>query len=91
MPEKMSMLMSGGVAGIAFWTVGMPADVMKSRLQTDTTGKYKTLNDVAIGVFKDGGLGAFYKGFTPTIMRSAPVNAVCFLFYELTINILSGV
>ena len=108
-PEKMSMLLSGAVAGVAFWTVGMPADVMKSRwvfkfsiiaisiqhnilrLQTDTTGKYKTLKDVAVGVYRDGGLRAFYKGFTPTIMRSAPVNAVCFLFYEITMNLLRDI
>ena len=61
------------------------------RLQTDTTGKYKTLKDVAVGVYRDGGLRAFYKGFTPTIMRSAPVNAVCFLFYEITMNLLRDI
>lgn len=27
-------LFAGGSAGIAYWVVGMPADVLKSRLQT---------------------------------------------------------
>lgn len=34
-------LFAGGSAGIAYWVVGMPADVLKSRLQT---GKYVIIN-----------------------------------------------
>lgn len=29
-------IFAGGMAGIANWLVGMPADVLKSRLQTGT-------------------------------------------------------
>lgn len=35
--DKVSLtatLFAGGSAGIAYWLVGMPADVLKSRLQT---------------------------------------------------------
>jgi len=32
--NMVSTLIAGGAAGIAFWIVGMPADVLKSRLQT---------------------------------------------------------
>lgn len=35
--EKISVastIFAGGAAGIAYWLVGMPADVLKSRLQT---------------------------------------------------------
>lgn len=30
----MGTIFAGGMAGIANWSVGMPADVLKSRLQT---------------------------------------------------------
>lgn len=33
-------IFAGGSAGIANWTVGMPADVLKSRLQTAPPGSY---------------------------------------------------
>lgn len=29
-------IFAGGMAGIANWSIGMPADVLKSRLQTGT-------------------------------------------------------
>lgn len=32
--EVLSAIVSGGMAGIAYWVVGMPPDVLKSRLQT---------------------------------------------------------
>lgn len=33
----MGTIFAGGMAGIANWSVGMPADVLKSRLQTGST------------------------------------------------------
>lgn len=33
-PSILGTIFSGGIAGIANWLVGMPADVLKSRLQT---------------------------------------------------------
>lgn len=38
-------LFAGGSAGIAYWIVGMPADVLKSRLQT---GKRKFINFIFV-------------------------------------------
>lgn len=32
--ELLSAIFSGGMSGIAYWVVGMPPDVLKSRLQT---------------------------------------------------------
>lgn len=32
--EVLSAIFSGGMSGIAYWVVGMPPDVLKSRLQT---------------------------------------------------------
>lgn len=41
-PSTLGTILAGGAAGIAFWAVGMPADVLKSRFQT---GKFMTEHD----------------------------------------------
>lgn len=39
----MGTIIAGGMAGIANWAIGMPADVLKSRLQT---GKKMSVFDI---------------------------------------------
>ena len=67
---------AGGMAGIANWIVALPIDVAKSRFQTAPEGKYKSLIDVYVELIKADGIKAFYKGFTPVILRAFPANAV---------------
>ena len=81
--------MSGGLAGTLLWVVAMPGDNLKSRIQTDTIGKYKSLNHCVVDLYTHAGFGGFYRGFTPTMLRAFPTNAICFLFYELTMDFLS--
>lgn len=40
-PSTLGTILAGGAAGIAFWAVGMPPDVLKSRFQTGNTFSYK--------------------------------------------------
>ncbi|KAK6748030.1 hypothetical protein RB195_000942 [Necator americanus] len=79
-------LLAGGLAGIANWSVCIPADVLKSRLQTAPEGKYP---DGIRGVFKEvmreEGPRALFKGFTPVMLRAFPANAACFFGLELTL------
>ena len=88
-PETMSSFICGGLAGAALWTAGMPFDVVKSRYQTDTAGKYKSLKHVVTHTYANGGIKSFYKGYVPTIIRSFPANAVCFCMYEVTMTYLN--
>ena len=39
-------IFAGGMAGIANWSIGMPADVLKSRLQTGKTKHIITLQEL---------------------------------------------
>lgn len=48
----LSTIFAGGSAGIANWVVAMPADVLKSRLQTGRCICYEVLGDELI--FRDG-------------------------------------
>lgn len=76
-------ILAGGMAGIMNWVVGMPADVLKSRLQTAPEGKYPGgLRDVLRELLRKEGSLALYKGFTPVMLRAFPANAACFVGFE---------
>ncbi|KAI1294801.1 Mitochondrial carnitine/acylcarnitine carrier protein [Halotydeus destructor] len=83
-------LLAGGVAGIMNWTVAIPVDVLKSRLQTAPEGTYpRGLRDVLAQLVKQEGIGALYKGATPVFLRAFPANAACFFGYELGLKFLN--
>ena len=76
-------------AGANLWTVALPADTLKSRQQTDFANQYKSLSDVVKSLMKQEGMGGLYRGFVPTIIRSLPVNSVCFLAYDVSMKYLT--
>ncbi|XP_069142378.1 mitochondrial carnitine/acylcarnitine carrier protein-like [Argopecten irradians] len=83
-------LFAGGVAGICNWGVCLPADVLKSRLQTAPAGTYPNgIRDVYKQLMREEGFMSLYKGFTPVMLRAFPANAACFLGYEVTMKALN--
>lgn len=83
-PSILGTICAGGSAGIANWLVGMPADVLKSRLQTAPEGTYPNgMRDVFKVLIKTEGVGALYKGLTPVLLRAFPANAACFVGFEM--------
>lgn len=85
-------IFAGGMAGIANWAIGMPADVLKSRLQTAPEGTYKNgIRDVFRELMKNEGPLALYKGVTPVMLRAFPANAACFIGFEIFMNFLNFV
>ncbi|KAJ8930066.1 hypothetical protein NQ314_017171 [Rhamnusium bicolor] len=78
------IIFAGGAAGITNWLIGMPPDVLKSRLQTAPEGTYPNgVRDVFKQLMKNEGPLALYKGITPVLLRAFPANAACFLGMEL--------
>ena len=77
---------AGAVAGMLYWGVPFPADVIKSKIQTGTHGLPKgqpvTILNVAKQIYKTERLGGFYRGCGITVARAAPGNAILFLTYE---------
>ncbi|KAI1721418.1 mitochondrial carrier protein [Ditylenchus destructor] len=76
---------SGGVGGMALWTMIFPADVVKSRMQISGKG---TLLGSLMTIAREEGIRALYKGLTPTIIRSGLASAFLFVVYENTRRIL---
>lgn len=83
--DRGSMIVSGGLAGGAFWISVYPTDVIKSAIQIDDykNPKYSGSIDAFRKILKSEGVGGFYKGFGPAMGRSVPANAACFLAYEM--------
>lgn len=85
-------IFAGGSAGIANWAVGMPADVLKSRLQTAAPGTYPNgIRDVFRELMRTEGPMALYKGVTPVMLRAFPANAACFIGFEIAMKFLNYV
>lgn len=42
------LLLSGGIGGIAYWSLTYPADVIKSTMQTDSTIKEESTNNLIV-------------------------------------------
>jgi solute carrier family 25 carnitine/acylcarnitine transporter 20/29 len=82
----------GALAGEALWLSSYPLDVIKSKMQTDGFGekqRYKSMRDAFAQTFRQEGLGGFWRGVGPTLLRAAPVSAGTFATVELTMKALS--
>ena len=75
-------LVGGAIAGFGFWGIFYPLEVIKTRIQSDHTDvaqrRYTSMIDCAQKTYAEGGVQAFYKGYTPAIVRAIPVNAAIF-------------
>ena len=71
----------GGLAGEALWISSYPFDVVKSKMQSDGFGaeqKYRSMRDCFGKTWRAEGLGGFWKGIGPTLLRAMPVSAGTF-------------
>ena len=80
----------GGLAGEVLWLASYPFDVVKSRMQTDAVDreiqKYKTMRGAFKSIWREGGMGAFWKGLGPTMVRAMPVSAGTFFTVEMAMR-----
>ena len=79
------VLLAGACGGFAYWSI-YPIDCVKSAMQADAVERsqrlYRGMGDAARAMWREGGVGRFFKGLSPCLLRAAPANAVCFLVYE---------
>ncbi|KAJ1336621.1 hypothetical protein BSLG_002036 [Batrachochytrium salamandrivorans] len=74
-----AVLFSGGMAGVAMWSIAIPPDVIKSRIQAAPAGTYRGFFDCAGKIIAQEGAGALFKGLGPALLRAFPANAAGFL------------
>ncbi|TFY81006.1 hypothetical protein EWM64_g3010 [Hericium alpestre] len=85
-----AVVFAGGMAGVAMWTIAIPPDVLKSRLQSAPTGTYSGILDCARKTIAVDGVGALWKGLGPAMARAFPANAATFLGVEVSRKLLDG-
>ena len=77
----------GGLAGEALWLASYPLDVVKSKMQTDGFGagqRYGTMRACFAETWRKEGMGGFWRGIGPTLLRAMPVSAGTFAVAEIT-------
>ncbi|KAK9714612.1 hypothetical protein RND81_06G107100 [Saponaria officinalis] len=82
-------ILSGGLGGIALWSIVLPLDVAKTMIQTNqdrnfTRNPFRVLNTV----YRQAGLRGCYAGLGPTIARAFPANAAAVVTWEFAMKIL---
>ena len=83
-------LMLSGLAKVFAGSITYPYQVVRARLQMYNADRaYAGLTDVIRQVWKQEGLGGFYKGLGPNLLRVMPSTWVTFLVYEKTRSYLS--
>ncbi|KAK9863589.1 hypothetical protein WJX84_011011 [Apatococcus fuscideae] len=86
-----TVLSAAGVGGLLYWMMIFPVDVVKSAIMTDSIvpaeRKYTGMISTAQKLYAEGGIGRFYKGFSPCLMRAVPANA-CMLYTVDKVNAL---
>lgn len=80
------VMLAGGIAGMASWTIGTPMDVIKARLQMDGAReikKYKGFFHCIAETARVEGTGVFFRSLGINLLRAFPVNMVVFFTYEV--------
>jgi len=93
-PESAGTLTAGFMAGVGFWGVSFPMDLIKTQMQNSGaiattvkgTGGEGSVLAVATRIYKNGGIGGFYRGYLPCVARAGPANAVVFLAVEMALE-----
>ncbi|MEQ2216398.1 hypothetical protein XENOCAPTIV_015679 [Xenoophorus captivus] len=84
--EWIGVLLAGGVAGMAGWTVATPMDVIKARLQMDGARgpkQYRGFFHCIVETVRVEGAAVFFRSLGINCLRAFPVNMVVFLTYEV--------
>ena len=84
-----SVFFAGGLAGCIGWSVILPFDVAKTRLQAGTaTGGTVSL---MLEIVRAEGMGALFTGWSAAVCRAFPANAGLFAGVELMSRLLKDV
>lgn len=85
-----AIILAGGTAGVAMWSLIIPPDVIKSRLQSAPAGTYAGFFDCFRKTIAQEGVSALWKGFGPAMARAFPANAATFLGVEASRKLLDN-
>lgn len=81
---------AGGLSAQVFWLTAYPFDVIKQRIMVDPLGgalrdgqpMYRNWRTAARLIYRNAGLGGFWRGFAPCFLRAFPANGTALLAFE---------
>lgn len=80
-------LVFGALAGMACWIPVYPVDVVKTLVQNTKGGEEAASSwQVCQDLYAQGGVGAFWDGLTPKMLRAAINHSVTFYTYDLVVS-----
>lgn len=86
-----TMLVAGGLAGVASWVSCYPLDVVKTRLQAQSLSslqQYTGIVDCFRRIVKDEGYHVLWRGLGTAVARAFVVNGAIFSSYEIALRCL---
>jgi len=86
-----AVMIAGGTAGIAMWSLVIPPDVIKSRIQSAPEGTYSGMLDCARKIIARDGARVLWKGLGPAMARAFPANAATFLGVEASRKLMDSI
>ena len=75
--------LAGAIGGVTYWTAFFPADVVKTRIQSDKRYAKEGLFKGLLHVYQNEGARGLYRGWSITALRAFPSNGVIFFTYEM--------
>lgn len=86
-----TMMVAGGLAGVASWVSSYPLDVIKTRLQAQSQSslpKYTGIVDCFRKSVKEEGPRVLWRGLGTAVARAFVVNGAVFSAYEISLRCL---
>ncbi|OVA06715.1 Mitochondrial substrate/solute carrier [Macleaya cordata] len=82
-------IVTGGLAGVAFWSTVLPLDVAKTIIQTaPDTSSSRNPFQILSSIYRKTRFRGCYAGLGPTLVRAFPANAAAIVTWELTAKVL---
>ncbi|KAI5337096.1 hypothetical protein L3X38_016365 [Prunus dulcis] len=86
-----TMMLAGGLAGVASWLFVYPLDVVKTRWQAQSVSlKYNGIVDCFQKSVREGGYRVLWRGLGTAVVRAFLVNGAIFPAYEIALRFLQS-
>lgn len=92
--KTLKVLTAGGMSGFFTWLTIYPLDCLKTMMQStvDNVGATRvTSRQILKQIIQNKQIGELFRGYRVCLIRSFPTNALSYLFYESTRNVIGKI